>query len=302
MYLGTPITITDAIITASSIAETDHAAWLVGTTYAALDRVIMTATHKIYESVTGGNLGNSPDTDDGSNWIEVSATEKWKPFDRVLNIQATSASAITYTFEIPSGTVVDSVALFNMDASSVGITIDNLVSDEIYDTGTLILADNEGIADAWSYCFNPISTLPYYLFSDLPAFGGYDLHLTISNGASPVSVGQIVLCRTRKIGTALDSTEIGFIDFSTIERDDFGRPSIVLRPFIDRVNFQMAMETDTAGVVRRLITSRRGVPNVYFAGKDIQSFGTLIYGIHGQLDIPLEARISRASLEVQGLT
>jgi len=59
LRLVKPVDITDAMLT-SSVPETDHPEWLPTTSYAAGARVIKTATHRIYESAAGGNLGNDP--------------------------------------------------------------------------------------------------------------------------------------------------------------------------------------------------------------------------------------------------
>jgi hypothetical protein len=55
-----------------------------GTTYADGDRVIVTTPniHKIYESQQAANTGNDPTTDDGTWWLEVSSTNRWKLFRR----------------------------------------------------------------------------------------------------------------------------------------------------------------------------------------------------------------------------
>lgn len=53
MKIIRPITITDAILTSSNVAENDYAAYNAGTTYVGGDRCIVTTTnvHKIYESL-----------------------------------------------------------------------------------------------------------------------------------------------------------------------------------------------------------------------------------------------------------
>ena len=62
-----PYTITDPVLTSSSVPETDHAAWVSGTTYAAGDRVIRTGTHRIYERLIPG-AGTTPPESDSANW------------------------------------------------------------------------------------------------------------------------------------------------------------------------------------------------------------------------------------------
>ena len=54
-----PVTITDSILLSSSVPETDYAAWNSGTTYSIGNRVILTSTHKIYESLQNSNLNKT---------------------------------------------------------------------------------------------------------------------------------------------------------------------------------------------------------------------------------------------------
>ena len=71
MKLIRPETVTDTIFQSSDVPEADYSAWLVGTTYADGDRVIVTTPniHKIYESQQAANTGNDPTTDDGTWWL-----------------------------------------------------------------------------------------------------------------------------------------------------------------------------------------------------------------------------------------
>lgn len=56
MKIIRPITITDAMLTASNVPETDYSAYNAGTTYTTAERCIDTTTHKIYESLSSGRL------------------------------------------------------------------------------------------------------------------------------------------------------------------------------------------------------------------------------------------------------
>ncbi|MHC9235019.1 hypothetical protein ACX9MO_05180 [Pseudooceanicola sp. 502str34] len=108
MRIISPITVTESLLTDTNLTEDDHDEWDVSTTYSAEDRVIVLSTHKVYESVSGSNLGYDPTTDDGTWWIEVSATNKWKAFDLRLSDQAENAGTITY--EITAASLITGIA------------------------------------------------------------------------------------------------------------------------------------------------------------------------------------------------
>jgi hypothetical protein len=90
------IGITDAVLVASSVAEDDAVAWAAGTTYPAGARVIKVAAHRIYESLTGGNVGNDPATGVGK-WLDVGPTRRWAMFDQALGSVTTDGTAIEVT-------------------------------------------------------------------------------------------------------------------------------------------------------------------------------------------------------------
>jgi len=125
-----PIDVDDTVLVASNIAETDYATWNSGTNYGLADRVIVVATHSIYESAQAGNLNHDPTTDDPIDpvwWVRVGATNKWRAFDDVIQDQAVKTGGITYELDVASR--ADGIALFNLDASSVTVQVsDPLVS------------------------------------------------------------------------------------------------------------------------------------------------------------------------------
>lgn len=123
-----PITVTDAMLTSASLPETDYAAWSAATTYARGDYCISTLTHTVYRSLTSSNINHSPDIeqaaiadpliDDPSpvNWQVISATNRWKMFDKKPSIQATASDSISV--EISPLAFIDSIAGFNVTANT----------------------------------------------------------------------------------------------------------------------------------------------------------------------------------------
>ena len=79
-----PFGITDAMLTSSTVAETDYTAWNAATAYTAGDFAIRTTatTHAIYLRLISGTTATAPE-DDATNWVRVSATNRWKMFDNL---------------------------------------------------------------------------------------------------------------------------------------------------------------------------------------------------------------------------
>jgi len=89
MQIIKPITVTDSILTATNVPENDFPQWAAGTTYSIGNKVVSLTTHKIYESLINSNLGNNPTTDDGTKWLDLGATTRWKAFDTKIGNRAT---------------------------------------------------------------------------------------------------------------------------------------------------------------------------------------------------------------------
>ena len=106
-----PIAVTPSMLISTDVPETDYAEWAAGTTYAIDDRVIVAAQHKIYQSAVAANVGKDPATDRAA-WLEVGATNRWKPYDKSVSSQVVQVDAISY--RIKPGQAVTSVGVLNI--------------------------------------------------------------------------------------------------------------------------------------------------------------------------------------------
>lgn len=303
MKVIVPMTIDGSTFDTSSISEDDYAAWNSGTTYDADDYVIVVATHKVYMSVVGSNLNNDPTTDDGTWWLEVGSTNRWKAFDqRLYDTAVMSGDYLTYGL-VPDR-LVTGVALLNMNAVQVRLRVLDAVSggSAVYDE-TVYMANRWAIIDWFTYFTEDLSTYETeYIFADIPGYVDNLIEITIGDGTGNPSVGQIVVGRIETLGFTQDGTSIGIRDFSVKDRDVFGNAVITERAFADEVNFAFALYTSDARRVKSILTSLRATPTVYFADETIMNYGMTVYGFFQDFSIPIKAgNISYASLDIEGL-
>jgi hypothetical protein len=291
-----PMTITDAVLTVSNVPETDHAAWDVATAYTTGQRVILTSTHRVYEAIAA-STGQNPATDDGTYWLEVGATNRWKAFDGRISDQTSRAGGVTYT--LAPGEIVDGMALFGLDAASVRLVVKDPTTATVFDR-TLPLVDRTEAVDWFSWLYDPVAFDTEALFTGFPGFVGNTLEITVASSGT-TKVGQIVTGRITALGTTVSGTSIGFTDYSRKERDSFGRPLIVQRDIADRTEFQFSFPPDDARRVKRVVSRLRATAAVYFAGEVSTGFGTTVFGFNSGIDIPLEAGACFATMEVEGL-
>ena len=296
-----PLGISDANLVSSNVPEDDAPVWLIGTTYAADDEVML--EHRVYRSVLGANTGNDPRTDDGTNWLELGFTNRWRVFDKKIGYLTEQLDTITYEFTFAG--FVSGVAFLNVGAASVQVTVEDTVGSTIYDR-TINRFTNSAIVDYWTFFTTDMALedIEDTLFDDVTGYPGNTIKITLSavNASSNVSVGQILLGPSYGLGTTLTGTAIGIRDFSSKDRDVFGNAIIVERAFADTTTFQFYLPTSDGRRVRNILASLRAYPSLYFVSADAVQFGAQTYGFFQDFEIPLDAGgNSFANLKVEGL-
>lgn len=298
-----PLTITDSILTSSTIPEDDYAEWASGTTYSIGTRVIVVSVHRVYESASNSNIGNNPTTDDGTNWILVGATNRFKAFDQKIGDPATRADSIQYVFNT-SGDIVNSLAFFALKADTVQITMEigSAPTATVYDE-TYLLLDTTNIIDWYTYFFEPATDKDQELLVvDLPSYSTAQITVNIVDTGGTVEVGQIVLGNLVSLGRTGYGTTIGIEDFSRKERDTFGSAVIIERAFAQTADFEVEINTQDARRVQKFLSTYRATPIVWIGNQD-PSYGLIVYGFYTQFSINLATpSISYTTLEVEGLT
>lgn len=297
-----PLTITDSVLTSSNVPEDDYDAWSSGTTYSLGDRVIVVSVHKVYESAINSNTGNDPTTDDGTNWIEVGATNRWKAFDQKLSDPVQQENSISYTFTTTQS-IVNSVAFFALAADTVQITVTpSGAGSPVYDE-TYQLLDTTSIIDWYTYFFDPADTKERELLVlDLPSYSSATITITITDTGNTVEVGQIVMGNLISLGRTGYGTTVGIEDYSRKERDAFGNAVIIERAFAQKADYEVEITTQDTRRVQRFLSEYRAKPVVWIGNQDT-SYGLIVYGFYTQFSINLATpSISYTTLEVEGLT
>lgn len=297
-----PLTITDSIFTSSTIPEDDYSAWSSGTTYSIGSRVIVTSVHKVYESAINSNLNNNPVTDDGTKWIEVGATNRWKAFDKKISDPATRADSIQYVLTT-TNSIVNSLAFFGLKADSVQIIVVETSSSTTVYNKTFQLLDTTSVVDWYTYFFEPATNKDEELLvTDLPSYAATEITINIVDTGNTVEVGQIVLGNLVPLGRTGYGTTIGIEDFSRKERDTFGNAVIIERAFAQKADFEVEINTQDARRVQRFLSTYRATPIVWVGNQD-PSYGLIVYGFYTQFSINLATpSVSYTTLEVEGLT
>lgn len=256
------------------------------------------AVHAIYEAVTS-TTGNNPVGDDGTKWVRVSSTNKWKPFDFTVSAPARASAPISFTFTLPQ--LCTGLALFRLVGTSVAVEVRNL-ADAVVFTETQGLIDTTSIADWFQFFMWTGEAASEALFTGLPGYPGYKVTVTV-NG-SETQVGEVVLGDLIRLGTTIAGTEVSFQDFSRKDRDDYGNVTLIERDYSDATTFNFTLPPGDLARVNRVVRDLRATPAVWLAHPEALGLGAVLYGFpSGGLRVPLSSEAYLyASLEIEGLT
>lgn len=296
MRFITPVTITDAMLLSSSIAETDEAAWNALTAYTAGQRAIRTTstTHSIYERLVNGTTATPPE-DDATNWVRVGPTNRWRMFDRATGTLSSATGSIAVT--IAPG-MVRALALLDVTANSVTVTVTNAGST-VY-TRTVSLNTGYGVTSWDTYFFTEVVLKRTVVLTDIPPYAGGEITITI-NGTGTVSVGTVVAGSLFEIGRTRYGVGLGIIDYSKKETDAFGATSITERAFAKRMTVPVTVDDVNVDEVARRLALIRATPVVWLGSSRYDQ--SVVYGFYKDWSINITYdTVSDCSLTIEGLS
>ena len=287
-----PIDVTYAKLTASNVAETEYGDYAAGTTYAAGDRVIVPATHDVWESLANANTGNTP-ASSPTWWVRVGPTNRMAMVDTSVSTQTTRAGGIDVT--VTPGETIDTLALLNINAASVRVRMTDPTDGVVHDhTRDMIAPPSESEYFAWF--FEPITRIDY-LVATLPAYGSAAVRVELIDTGT-AACGVMAMGLARKIGEgALAGARTSITDYSGKERDTWGQYQIVERGYSNRASISTLTKANMVDPVRKLLAARRARPTLCIASDQYSSlvlFGlisfdvTIPYPTYAMCDLEIE--------------
>lgn len=302
MQIVRPIAITDANLTSIDLTEDDEPPYDSGTTYALGDRVISVATHRIYESLQGSNIGHpvpvSPATETDW-WINVGATNIWKMFDGGV---ATQTVAIDGFEVVLTPGRIDSLALLNLEASTYQAVLTSGV-DVVYDSGVVSVEATQ-VGDWYEYFYEPIVNISDIVLTNIPQYADGVLTVTIAAPGSVAKLGMLIVGTFRDIGVLQVRPRVSIKDYSVKTTDQWGNVTVTQGDFSKRMSAEVAVTNVLIDEMVRLLTAYRAVPVVWVGTTEYTS--TIIFGFFAAFEFVIEhvsePPMSLYSLSVEGLT
>lgn len=289
------IVTTDAILTYSNIAEDEHPAWLSGTSYNANARVIY--NHKIYERVIAGAGTTTPDIDQ-VNWMYISYTNRYRMFDNILYSTSEKVGGIHFTLT-PSQSV-DSLAVLNVNASSVRVVMTDPVLGVVYDR-TIDLSNVSDVTDYYTYFYSPlVAKSNTAVFTDLPIAPTATIDVYISAGSALVSVGEVVYGIKKVVGRTNYGTSIGIKSYSRKEFDEFGNVTVVKRKNSKYCEYDIDIDNYMLNDIQRFFSDIDSVPCVFIGNEEFEEL--IVYGFYSDFKATISfPSVSKCTLRVEGL-
>lgn len=292
-----PKQLAEAKLLSSNVPENDYPVWSSTTTYATGDMVIMTTgVHKVYKSLTSGNLNHQPNLDP-INWVEVGPTNRWKMFDQSGGTVTVNPSTIQFTIEADR---VNSLAFIDILATSVTI-VGTVGATEFYNQ-TFEIQDRAIIENWYDYFFAESFRATELVVRDIPSLVGANLTITVTNLYGNAQVGTFIFGNASSIGATQYGARAGITDYSRKSTDEFGRTTIVERAFSKTMDVNLWVQSSAVDAVTAKLNTLRATPCLWVGSGG--NYETLtVYGFYKDYSIDIAyPTYSVISLQIEGLT
>lgn len=297
-----PFQVTNASLDTTDVPETDYAEWASGTTYALGDRVILTSTHRVYESLQSSNTGNSPTAAGSTFWIEVGPTNRWAVFDDSTSTQTKQADLIKY--RLVPGQAINCVGVLNIaHARQLKVTVfspatgtPGQVYQNIVDLTSVPLAPGW-----WEFFYGVRFTPTQSIMLDLPSYSDCEVEIELTGGAD-LAVGVIVIGQQQNFGLGIRlGARVGIQDYSRKETNEFGDTILVQRAFAKRASFDLMVQKAEVDSLQNFLGTIRAQPVLWVGSNEYES--TTLFGFYKNFDILISyPQHADCELEIEGLT
>lgn len=250
--------------------------------------VIRTETHRKYELVAQEH-GNTPPETSPKIWLDIGPTNKWAMFDNLRSQPTTALGGMTVV--ITPGKRVDTLALLGVKASKVIVTV-RQGGNIIYGPVTRNMTGRK--TTTWSqYFFGSFNYIPTVIFQDIPPVTAAEITVEFQNDpGQPVECSELVVGSKVYLGASQYDAVSSSLNFSRIERDDFGNSTLKRRRTVPRLNVQTWAQKGIVNQIRQAREDLNAVPALW-SGLDDKFDdpyfeAVFIYGIYKQFEINLD--------------
>lgn len=282
-------------------ATESTAAWSSGTTYSVGQKVRYLS--KIYESLVGSNLNNTPNTSPLA-WLDLGYDNTTRFLDNKVSTQTTRTANLRF---IVATSKLTSVGLLELDAG--------LITMQVHDGATFDVTFQEeaGLSGAevfnwYDYFFvDPLSEpIKQFVFDGIPnLYASNIVSVNLDTDASALAaIGHFIAGTTTEIGKTQYGLRAGIVDYSRKETDEFGTTEFVERAYSKRASAEIFVENSKLNTVQRFLYGIRATPVLWMASDDpTLTEAAYVYGFYRDFSSTISyPSVSMCSVEIEGLT
>lgn len=231
-------------------------------------------------------------------WLNKGFINPLRMYDGKLDSLTTSDSDLSIT--VTANTLVTGIAVFNVDAATIQITMTDPDDGIVFDTDVVDMLDNSAVNDWFAYFFSPYIKKKDFATLDVPPYPDAMITVSIDGAGAGTAIGELVVGEVFDVGETQYNTSVGILDYSRKEQDQFGKFNIIKRRFSKRADYDIKIMTNAASGVQRTLADLRAEPAVFIGDADKEE--TIIYGYYRSFDISISSpSISDATITVEGL-
>jgi hypothetical protein len=288
-------------IISTNVSETESL-WAVGTTYTS--GAIVRYNHRVYKSLVGSNVGNTPSTSPAS-WQDQGATNAYAMFDEFSNSK-TTAAAITVVL---GADFVKGLALFGLEGTEVQLTMTHPIEGTVYsETINLRRSAASGTQNSrsWSEYFLGETVTIEDIWRPLPSYGsGTTLTIVIVPNSGTCACSNVVLGGMRELGATQFGASLSITDYSRKVTDEFGRTYLSQGAWARDAEIDLEIQASEFDAVMKAFRDLRAIPCAWLIENDEinRHESTLIYGIPETFKVVLAySHFYMCSCTLKGLT
>ncbi|MGE3346051.1 MAG: hypothetical protein AB7I35_01310 [Ramlibacter sp.] len=283
----------------------------LGTTYAEYDTevpyaegaiVIVAATHTVYESLVGSNLGAA--VSDTTKWLRRGATNRWAMFD-MLAAAGTVDAVSPLTVVLAPGRI-SAVGMTGLDGNDVSgsMTADGEPDSEVVYPERTQAIDGTVIASWDDYFFAPFRLQDLVFWNDLPAYTDGRLTITLTSESGPVTLTKLIVGTATDMGRTQRAPEVRRSNFSVLDRAETSElVDISKRRFLRQVSQTTAVPKAQIRTVNQRLDDVLYSPCLWIGLDNLEDDYAYLVALLGLLTdarvSPSNQQLSDVSLEIE---
>ena len=293
--------ITTYLATNFTEAETE---WLITDMFSYGDEI--RSGHYIYKyaGIDNTNTTQSPAVDSlnfDAVWVRLKPTNYYAMLDGKTSTQTENAETIVVKVE---GNNYDSLALLELDAKDVSISLYDTGTGQVVYTEAFELINNSEVIDFYTYAFNPFELIPSIFTDSIYLYTNTELTITINNPGSIAKCGRLVFGRSYYVGETGYGANLTVESYSHRETDEFGNTFLIHRGSVNIDSYEVRIPTEKIPVLRRKGKEVDAIP-ILFIMDESETSNTenlLNFGYWDRFNIMLPGpKESTISLDIKGI-